>query len=141
VDDNQAVLALVVTILERADFRVLSADSGPGALQLAAETTGIIHLLLSDVDMPTLSGPDLASALRRARPDMRVMFMSGGDNGNLLILNYGWAYIQKPFVPVNLVQMVTNVLHGPDRSQGDGQKFDTRKDSDAKPLAFPASAA
>jgi CheY-like chemotaxis protein len=81
VDDNQAVLALVVTILERADFRVLSADSGPGALQLAAETTGIIHLLLSDVDMPTLSGPDLASALRRARPDMRVMFMSGGDNG------------------------------------------------------------
>jgi hypothetical protein len=61
---------------------------------------------------------------------MHVMLMSGGDNGNLLVLNYGWAYIQKPFVAVKLVQMVNDVLHSPNRSQLGGQEFDSRKDCD-----------
>jgi hypothetical protein len=56
------------------------------------------------------------------------MQMSGGTNGNLLVLNYGWAYIQKPFVAVKLVQMVTDVLKSPDRSQLGVQEFDSRKD-------------
>ena len=43
------------------------------------------------------------------------MLMSAGAQGNLLVLNYGWAYIQKPFVPSKLVQMITEVLHSPDR--------------------------
>ena len=51
-------------------------------------------------------------------------------DGNLLVLNYGWAFIQKPFVPMRLVQMVTYVLHSPDRSQQlGGQEFDSRKDT------------
>jgi hypothetical protein len=56
------------------------------------------------------------------------MLMSGGADGNLLVLNYGWAFIQKPFVPKKLVQMINSVLHSPDRSQGSGQEFDSRKD-------------
>ena len=129
VDDNEALLALVVTILEHANFQVLSAHDGAGAIQIGKQTEGRIDLLLSDVDMPLMSGPDLGERLKRSRPDLHVMLMSGGANGNLLILNYGWAYIQKPFVPTKLVQMVTEVLHSPNRSQIGGQEFDSRKDA------------
>jgi DNA-binding NtrC family response regulator len=129
VDDNEAVLALVVSILTQAHFRVLSANSGPSALKLAYETPNRIDLLLSDVDMPAMSGPELGEAMKKTRPDLRVMLMSGGANGNLLVLNYGWAFIQKPFIPVKLVQMMTEVLHSPDRSQLGGQEFDRRKDA------------
>jgi len=58
------------------------------------------------------------------------MLMSGGRDGSLLVLNYGWAYIQKPFVGTKLIQMVTDVLHSPDRSQSGGHEFDSRKDID-----------
>ena len=60
---------------------------------------------------------------------MHVMLMSGGVDGNLLVLNYGWAFIQKPFVASKLVQMVTNVLRSENRSQPGGQEFDSRKDT------------
>jgi CheY-like chemotaxis protein len=128
VDDNELVLRVVVKILEAENFRVLSAVGGPAALTLASETNGPIDLLLSDVEMPEMSGPDLGEALKAARPDIHVMLMSGGANGNLLVLNYGWAYVQKPFVAVKLVQMVNDVLHTADRSQLGGQEFDSRKD-------------
>ena len=68
-------------------------------------------------------------APRSTRPDMHVMLMSGGLNGNLLVLNYGWAFIQKPFVSAKLVQMITEVLHSADRSQPGGQEFDSRRDT------------
>ena len=58
---------------------------------------------------------------------MHVMLMSGGDTGNLIVLNYGWAFIQKPFVAKKLVEMILSVLHSPDRSQPGGQEFDSRK--------------
>ena len=94
VDDDESVLNLVVLILRNAGFRVLSAHNGSGAIKLAAETDAVINMLLSDVDMPLLSGPDLGQILKKKRPDMHVMLMSGGNNGNLLVLNYGWAYIR-----------------------------------------------
>ena len=130
VDDNEFVLNLVVSILRNANFQVLSAHDGVAALKLAAETESQVHLLLSDVEMPLLSGPDLGQELKATRPDLRVMLMSGGSNsGNLLVLNYGWAYIQKPFVASKLVEMINHVLHSPDRSQPGGQEFDSRKDN------------
>jgi hypothetical protein len=129
VDDDPAVLGVVVKILENSSFSVLSSTSGARALKLAEGTHLRIDLLLSDVDMPEMSGPDLGENLKRARPELHVMLMSGGSNGNLLVLNYGWAYIQKPFVPVKLVQMITDVLQSPDRSQLGGQEFDSRKDA------------
>jgi two-component system, cell cycle sensor histidine kinase and response regulator CckA len=129
VDDNATVLTVVIEILRRANFRVLSAANGAGALDLANGTEGRIDLLLSDVDMPLMSGPDLGLELKKARPDLRVMLMSGGDDGNLLVLNYGWAFIQKPFVSAKLVQMMIEVLSTPDRSQKGGQEFDSRKDT------------
>ena len=129
VDDTASVLKVVAEILECANFRVLSAESGADAIELANETKEEIDLLLSDVDMPLISGPDLGVTLKKTRPDLHVMLMSGGENGNLLVLNYGWAFIQKPFVSAKLVQMVTEVLNSPDRSQSGGQEFDSRKDT------------
>lgn len=129
VDDNEAVLQCVVAILKRANFHVLAAENGANAIKLANDTVDRIDMVLSDVEMPLMSGPDLGQELKKARPDMHVMLMSGNANGNLLVLNYGWAFIQKPFVPVKLVKMVTEVLHSPDRSQLGGQEFDSRKDT------------
>ena len=128
VDDTEIVRTSVVAFLERANFQVLSADCAAGAIKLAAEAGRKIDLLLSDVDMPEMSGPDLGELLKKTRPDMHVMLMSGGADGNLLVLNYGWAFIQKPFVPSKLVQMVVEVLHSENRSQPGGQEFDSRKD-------------
>ena len=128
VDDNESVLTTVVKILRAEGFHVFSAGDGVAALRLAGETKQPIDLLLSDVEMPGMSGPDLGEAMKKERPDIHVMLMSGGANGNLLVLNYGWAYIQKPFVRVKLIQMIMAVLHSPNRSQAGGQEFDSRKD-------------
>jgi DNA-binding NtrC family response regulator len=127
VDNDKAVLNTVVKLLNDADFRVLSAANGAHAIRLAEITEGEIHLLLSAVDLPNMSGPDLGNALKRMRPDIHVMMMSGQENGNLLVLNYGWAYIQKQVLAVKLVRMVTDVLHAPDRSQL-GDEFECSKD-------------
>jgi hypothetical protein len=66
------------------------------------------------------------------RPDIHVMLMSGQEHGNLLVLNYGWAYIHKPFVATKLVQMIKDVLHSADRSQPGRQEFESAKDTGAK---------
>jgi two-component system cell cycle sensor histidine kinase/response regulator CckA len=128
VDDDEMVRNSVISMLERANFRVLSADSGASAIQLAGDAKEKIDLLLSDVEMGKMSGPDLGEFLKKDRPAMHVMLMSGGTSGNLLVLNYGWAFIQKPFVPTKLVQMVKDVLHSENRSQLGGHEFDSRKD-------------
>ena len=127
VDDNATILALVVAILEYSKFRVLSACSGAKAIELAKETEGWIDLLLSDVDMPQMSGPNLGETLKKTRPDMHVMLMAGGENGSLLVQNYGWTFIQKPFMPAKLIQMVTSALRSPVQSQPGGPQFDRRK--------------
>lgn len=127
VDDDPVVLSFIAAVLKRANFRVLLADCAEAALEIAGMASARIDLLLSDVEMPEMSGPDLGEALKKSRPDLRVMLMSGGSTGNLLVLNYGWAYIQKPFISVKLIEMINEVLHSNDRSQPGGQEFDSRK--------------
>jgi two-component system, cell cycle sensor histidine kinase and response regulator CckA len=131
VDDDEVVLKTIVRLLEDANFHVFAADSGAKALKLAEATAEPIDLLLSEVEMPQMSGPDLGKTLKKKRPDIHVMLMSSQKNGNLLVLNYGWAYIQKEVVAMKLVSMVTAVLHAPDRSQL-GDEFDSAKDSGHK---------
>src|SRR3954451_121672 len=76
VDDNPSVLGVVVAILKNANFVVLSADSGAAGVALAGTTDQKIDLLLSDVDMPGMTGPALGETLKAARPEMHVMLMS-----------------------------------------------------------------
>ena len=129
VDDDAQVRTLVVRILESAHFKVISADSGPNAISLSQKTEGRIDLLLTDWDMPEMSGIALGQALKVFRPDMHVMQMSGGAHESMLVLNYGWAFLQKPFVAVKLVEMVNKVLRSPDRSQFGGESFESRLDT------------
>jgi two-component system, cell cycle sensor histidine kinase and response regulator CckA len=77
VEDQAPLRAITVRILERAGYHVLSATSGPEALAIAAAAPREIDLLLTDVVMPEMLGQVLAQELRRARPDLRVIFTSG----------------------------------------------------------------
>lgn len=108
VDDNSDVLKLVVTILRRADYRVLSAHGPLEALDLAQSTEGQIHLLLSDVDMPTMRGTDLAELLELTRPGIRVVLMSGGSGG--MSIDRDWPLIEKPFKRSHLIETIEGIL-------------------------------
>ena len=113
-------------------FIVLHAKGGYNALALAATHAGRIDLLLSDLKMSGISGPELGAAMKESRPDLHIMFMTSFPGGDLLVLNYRWAFIDKPFVPLKLLEMVNVVLHHtPDKSQGSHQ-YDTRLKSGAE---------
>jgi two-component system, cell cycle sensor histidine kinase and response regulator CckA len=127
VEDHPALLKLVKQILEDADFTVVEASNAKQAIQLEAEFPGTIDLLVSDVRLGGMSGPNLAKKLKQRRPQMRVMLMSGYPGGALLVLNYGWHYIEKPFVPSLLVQKVKDVLRGETREQST-DRFNTLKE-------------
>jgi two-component system, cell cycle sensor histidine kinase and response regulator CckA len=126
VEDNSFVMKPVLTILERAGFKVLSAAGPEEAIRVEADFAGKIHLLLSDVMMPGMSGPDLATKLKKQRPDMHIILMSGYPDGGLLVLNYGWHFIRKPFVAAGLLGRIEDVLHSAVREQGTDH-FDTRQ--------------
>jgi DNA-binding response OmpR family regulator len=117
VEDTEIVRKIVVVFLEHANFVVLSADSGENAIKLATQTDRKIDLLLSDVQMPGMSGPTLCQILKQSLPNMQVVLMTGGPDGDQLSKQYGWPLIQKPFGPKTLVGMVTTVLRSQDRSQ------------------------
>src|SRR5579872_5377298 len=127
VEDHSALLKLIKQILENANFTVLAATCGTQAARIEAEFPGTIDLLLSDVRMKGMSGPNLAKKLKERRPQMRVMLMSGYPGGALLVLNYGWHYIEKPFVPSVLVSKVKDVLRGETREQST-DRFNTLKE-------------
>ena len=124
VDDTPLVLESVSLILKNAGYTVLLASSPDEAIKISLDFAGTIDLLLTDVMMPGMSGPDLATKLVEQRTKMRVMMMTGYTGGDLLVLNYGWQLITKPFVPKLLREKVNSVLHTPDRSQG-MDHFDT----------------
>ena len=81
--------------------------------------------------MPGMSGPDLANKLIEKRTDLRVMCMTGYTDGDLLLLNYGWHLIKKPFVATLLREKVEAILHCPNRSQGTDHFDTTPKDPQA----------
>ena len=126
VEDHPALRKVVKQILEDADFTVIAASSTKQAIRLEAEFPGTIDLLLGDVRTTGMSGPKLAERLKGRRPQMRVVLMAGYPGGALLVLNYGWHYIEKPFVPSVLVNKIKDVLRGETRAQAT-DRFDTLK--------------
>jgi DNA-binding NtrC family response regulator len=126
VEDHPVLRKVIKQILEEANFTVIAANCAKQAAGLEAEFPGTIDLLLSDVRMKGISGPNLAKKLKERRPQMRVMLMAGYPGGALLVLNYGWHYIEKPFVPSVLVNKIKDVLRGETREQTT-DRFDTLK--------------
>jgi len=109
VDDDPVVIKLVSGIVISGGFRLLTASSGEVALQLSKDHKGDIHLLLSDFQMPGLSGIDLATQITHDRPDIKVLLMSGFREG-MLILNEGWHFLSKPFIPSQLLTLISGLI-------------------------------
>src|SRR6266550_3734661 len=113
VEDEASVRMVARQVLERYGYAVLEAPNGETALRLAAKHHGPIHLLLTDVVMPGLSGRQLAEQLVQLRPDMKVLYASGYAIHAIVqhgVLESGIAYLQKPFTPETLGRSVRQVL-------------------------------
>jgi CheY-like chemotaxis protein len=111
-DDEELLRSIKRKVLEKAGYSVLVAQDGQEAIQIAHEHPDPIALLVSNVQMPGMTGPDLARELRRTRPNLRVMLMSPDPQG-LLMLDTGWNFLQKPFPLSAILDKVNQILNGP----------------------------
>ena len=116
VEDEEAVRALAGRTLRRDGYTVLEAGDSEEALRVAAGHAGPIHLLLTDVVMPGMSGRLLAQRLAESTPDMKVIYMSGYTDDAIVhhgVLEPGLTLLQKPFTPKALARIVREVLDTP----------------------------
>ena len=116
VEDEPEVRQLARRILAAQGYQVLEARHGEDALLVCEQHPGPIHLLLTDVVMPEMGGPELAERLAPFRREMKVLYMSGYTDDAVVhhgVLTSGAAYLQKPFTPEALARKVWEVLRGP----------------------------
>lgn len=115
VEDDPSVRGFVQETLRLSGYEVLVARHGIEALLTGAKHLGQIHLLLTDVAMPQMSGPEVAEKLTMVRPELKVLYMSGYpdhpvfDQGGV---KRDTAFLHKPFTPNILTQKVRDVLDG-----------------------------
>jgi CheY-like chemotaxis protein len=112
-EDEGGVLEMVSEFLESRGYHVLTGSDGAAALARAEAYAGPIHLLLTDVVMPVMNGPELAERIRRVRPETRVLFMSGCASGSTLVdavQRSGSELIRKPFALDALAQVVRDTV-------------------------------
>ena len=118
VEDYDDLRDLIGEILRAAGYTVLLARDGAGALEVAGGNSGRIDLLLTDIVMPNMLGPDLARELTAAQPGLKVLFMSGHAQPMLnatSAITSDVALLQKPFMASELLEKVREVLVGPRR--------------------------
>jgi CheY-like chemotaxis protein len=113
VEDQDQLRKMTVRVLQDHGYKVLEAADPDGALLHATSYAGTIHLLLTDVVMPGMTGPELADRIKPLRPAMEVVFMSGYSERALLdrqAIEAAGAYLAKPFSPKSLAVKVREVL-------------------------------
>jgi PAS domain S-box-containing protein len=113
VEDEALVLDVATRILSQHGYSVLAARSGAEALKLLDSNRGRIHLLLTDVVMPGLTGKDVAEQVSKVRPDIRVLYMSGYPESVIAsqgVVEQGVRLVSKPFRAANLLEHVRAVL-------------------------------
>jgi len=111
VEDEPAVRRLTRRILEDRGYRVIEAATGADALERARRHVGSIHLLLTDVVMPGMSGRELSALLLVERPEVRVVYMSGYADDEVLRQDLGHvAFIQKPFTAERLAAKLVEAI-------------------------------
>ena len=115
VDDDRSVLGLLDGALQTAGYRVLLADGGRRAIELFEDCPEPVHLLLTDVIMPDLTGPVLAERLRTRQPNLQVLFISGFHDADLVqrfVTRKGFTLLPKPFTVESLLRVVDDALRG-----------------------------
>jgi PAS domain S-box-containing protein len=113
VEDEEPVKRMVRGILSRLGYRVLEAADGQQALQLCGSYSEPIHLMVTDVVMPGMAGPDLARAVKILRPETSIIFMSGYTENSMLqhdLIEPDANFLQKPFAPEEFAERVRQVL-------------------------------
>ncbi len=116
VEDESSVRALMCKTLRRAGFDVLEAANGPAALDVVNGASAELDLLVSDVVMPEMRGPELADHLRRDRPDLPVLFVSGYSDREIGLSEPGLArthFLPKPFSPIGLTTAIESLIVEP----------------------------
>jgi PAS domain S-box-containing protein len=119
VEDQEQVRAVARGILIRHGYQVLVAKNAGEALLLCEKHAGPIDLLVTDVVMPQMSGPELAKRLAVTRASMKVLCMSGYTDDSIVrhgVLESGMAFLQKPFTPESLTRKAREVLDAAPRS-------------------------
>jgi CheY-like chemotaxis protein len=113
VDDEDIFREIARDVLEDAGYRVLAASGGPEARDISRSFQEPIRLLITDVVMPGMSGPELAKRLLEQRPGMRVLYLSGYGNENPEIRQLtetGARYLQKPVTAPTLSRTIDDLL-------------------------------
>lgn len=114
VEDEDALRSLLIGDLESIGYKVLSAEDGLNGLEVEEDFDGNIDLLLSDVVMPGVSGPEMALILAKSRPDMKIIFMSGyamQDGSDKLNIPKDTPILSKPIDTKTLAERIHNVLN------------------------------
>jgi two-component system, cell cycle sensor histidine kinase and response regulator CckA len=109
-EDEPLLRELGETILTQTGYKVLTAPNSDALKALLTKYSGVIDLLLTDVNMPGISGPELARLVRQSRPDIRVLYMSGCADDEIEDLDRDAGFLQKPFTPSELTAKVAEVL-------------------------------
>jgi CheY-like chemotaxis protein len=123
VEDEEALRTLAREVLESLGYTVLPARHGPEALELGAGYAGTIHLLLTDVVMPHMSGRELGERLSAERPGLKVLFVSGYTDDVVMregLVEAQVAFLQKPFASKDLARKVRQALDAPAGLAGGG---------------------
>ena len=113
VEDEEGVLSLIRLALGAAGYKVLEAGDPEHAVAICSDYDGPVHLLLTDVVMPKMSGPKVAEKVTALRPDIKVLYMSGYTDDSIVhhgVLSEGLPFIQKPFSPLSLRKKIRAVL-------------------------------
>jgi CheY-like chemotaxis protein len=113
VEDETVVRHLVAEILENTGYTVMQAGDGPSALELLRRHSSKLDLLVTDVVMPGMSGPEVAQAVTSMRPGTQVLYTSGYTDsaiGHHGVLEPGIAFLQKPFSADDLTRKVRALL-------------------------------
>jgi len=121
VEDEEMVRDLAYKVLAEMGYTVLAASNGEEALQICERHKGPIHLMLTDVVMPKMSGKELAESSVRRHPELKVLYMSGYTDNSVIrngMLEPGVNFVQKPFTPLSLTKKVREVLDASESQKG-----------------------
>ncbi|MDA3812643.1 MAG: response regulator [Candidatus Cloacimonetes bacterium] len=113
VDDEESIRDFLSEIIEEQGYKVIKASNGKKGLRKFKEINDKIHLLISDITMPEMSGPELANELRELQPDIKAIFISGNADENFIqeqSSNSNVSFLQKPFTFDSIISKIREIL-------------------------------